>query len=121
MFGKSEHKKMMEEHRKKAYDRVYELHQKAEFLFYVNDAYLEQYEGRDCVKLEGEVAKGKGRRTDTYVLYDCEGRKKAGITMEEMYYGIDSVEEIEGDDRRIALYPKEQDVKYRAGDMICKF
>ncbi len=121
MFGRSEYKKKMEERRKKAYDRVYKLHQKATFLFYVNDAYIERYEGTDYVKLEGEVAKGKGRRKDSFELYDCEGRKKAGITMEEMYCGTDSVEEIEEDNRRIALYPREQDVPYQAGDMICKF
>lgn len=112
--------KIKKEQRKKVYDRVYSLHEKAEFLFYINDAYVEEYDGKVSVKLEGIVAKGMGCLEDTFLLFDCKGRQKAAITMEEMYCGSDCVKQLEGGDKRVALYPKEQDILYRAGDMLCK-
>lgn len=103
------------------YDRVMKLHEQAAFLFYVNDAYEEKYEGKDYMKLEGIVAKGEGHVTDIYELFDCNGKKKSNITMEELYLGTDKVELLRGGDKRVALYPKEQDVDYRAGDILCIF
>ena len=113
-------KKEEKEKRQKIYDRVYALHEQAEFLCYINDAYKEEYQGKYLMKLEGLVAKGVGRVEDTYSLYDCEGRKKAEITMDELYLGMNSVEQLEGGDKRVALYPKEQDIPYKAGDILCK-
>ncbi|MDE5863765.1 MAG: hypothetical protein K2H34_05410, partial [Lachnospiraceae bacterium] len=54
------------ERRKQIYDRVYELHQQADFLCYINDAYPEKYNGSTYIKLEGIVAKGTGKLEDTY-------------------------------------------------------
>lgn len=123
MFGmnaKSIHKKEEKEKRQKIYDSVYALHEQADFLCYINDAYKEEYQGEYLMKLEGLVAKGIGRVGDIFCLYDCEGRKKADITMDELYLGMNSVEQLEGGDKRVALYPKEQDVPYKAGDILCK-
>lgn len=123
MFGMKSNrmsKKEEKEKRQKIYDRVYALHEQAEFLCYINDAYKEEYQGKYLMKLEGLVAKGVGRVEDTYYLYDCEGRKKAEITMDELYLGMNSVEQLEGGDKRAALYPKEQDIPYKAGDILCK-
>lgn len=113
-------KKEETEKRQKIYDRVYALHEQADFLCYINDAYKEEYQGEHLMKLEGLVAKGIGKVGDTFFLYDCEGRKKAEITMDELYLGMNSVEQLEGGDKRAALYPKEQDVPYMAGDILCK-
>lgn len=106
--------------RKQIYDRVYAIHNESEFLCYINDAYLEKYNGKEYVKLEGVVAKGTGKVEDTYILFDCNGKHKAEITMEELYLGNNSVEQLEGGDKRVALYPREQNVAYRAGDILCK-
>ncbi|MDE6626231.1 MAG: hypothetical protein K2K56_07665 [Lachnospiraceae bacterium] len=108
------------ERRKQIYDRVYELHQQADFLCYINDAYPEKYNGSTYIKLEGIVAKGTGKLEDTYLLFDCNGRQKAEITMEELYLENNSVKQLQGGDKRAALYPREQEVNYQAGDILCK-
>lgn len=124
LFGernrKKEKKKTEQLKRQESYDRVYDLHEQAEFLCYINDVYMESYQGTEAVKLEGLVAKGTGNVEDTYFLYSCNGRKKAEITMEELYLGSNKVECLVGGDKRVALYPKEQDVQYKAGDILCK-
>lgn len=119
MFFKSK-KRELTGRRKEAYDRVYSLHQQAEFLCYINDAYMETIDGQTSVKLEGLVAMGTGNLGDVFELYDCEGNKKAEITMDELYLGANSVERLEGGDKRVALYPKEQDVVYKAGDILIR-
>ena len=108
------------ERRKQIYDRVYELHQQADFLCYINDAYPEKYNGGTYIKLEGIVARGTGKLEDTYLLFDCNGRQKAEITMEELYLENNSVKQLQGGDKRAALYPREQEVNYQAGDILCK-
>lgn len=113
-------KQQDKERRKQIYDRVYALHQQADFLCYINDAYPEAYNGSTAIKLEGIVAKGTGLVEDTYLLFDCNGRQKAEITMEELYLESNSVKQLQGGDKRVALYPKEQEVNYQAGDMLCK-
>jgi hypothetical protein len=115
LFGR----KKNTEAKKEAYRRVYELHQQAVFLCYIDDAYMEDNQGTSCVKLEGLVAKGTGTVQDTYLLYDCNGRQKAVITMEELYVGNQQVKQLAGGDKRVALYPVEQQVCYRAGDLLC--
>ena len=106
--------------KKEAYERVYRLHEEASFLFYIDDVYFEKYNGKDCVKLEGTMAKGSGTVEDTFYLYSCQGRKKATITIDEFYIENNKVEQLEAGDKRIAVYPKEQDINYKAGDMLCK-
>lgn len=117
---KQQKKKRERERRKKAYDRVYALHEQADFLCYINDAYMEEYQGKNYVKLEGLVAKGIGRVEDSFLLFDCTGKEKGQITMEELYLGSNSVEQLEGGDKKVALYPKEQELNYQAGDILCK-
>lgn len=123
LFGERNSKKdkraAKQHKRQQQYDRVYALHEQAEFLCYINDAYVESYQGTEAVKLEGLVAKGKGSVEDTYFLYSCNGQKKAEITMEELYLGGNQVECLEGGDKRAALYPREQEVSYKAGDIVC--
>ena len=116
---KSKRKNAERASRKKAYDRVYALHENAEFLCYINDAYHEKYNGSVSIKLEGTVAKGIGHFKDTFLLFDCNGRRKAVITMEELYCGSNRVEQLEGGDKLVALYPNEQEVDYLAGDILC--
>lgn len=116
-----EQKRQEKKHRKEIYDRVYLLHQKAKFLCYINDAYLEEYKNKQYMKLEGLVAKGIGKLEDSFLLFDCNGNQKAEITMEELYLGNNSVEQLEGGDKKVALYPREQNVSYVAGDVLCKF
>ncbi|MCM1157720.1 MAG: hypothetical protein NC300_03425 [Bacteroidales bacterium] len=120
MFGKKEKKQAEQKKRQEAYERVYALHEQADFLCYINDVYPEEYKGESFIKLEGLVAKGRGTTEDTFLLVDCEGREKAAVTMEELYLGKDSVKVLEGGDKRVALYPREQEVPYRAGDILCK-
>jgi hypothetical protein len=105
--------------RQENYDRVYRLHEQAEFLCYIDDAYKENYKGTDYVKLEGVVAKGKGSVEDEFFLFDCNGREKGHTAMEELYVGNNSVAQLEGGDKKVALYPKEQNLNYRAGDLLC--
>ncbi len=102
------------------YQRVYRLHEQAEFLCYINESYLESYKGNEYRKLEGIVAKGTGQVGECYELYDCNGRKKATVSMEEFYVGQNLVEQLAGGDKHVALYPREQDVNYVAGDILCK-
>ena len=118
--NKLERKRQIKKRRKENYDRVYALHEQAEFLCYINDVYPETYQGKESIKLEGLVAKGIGTVEDTYLLYSCNGVKKAEITMEELYLGSNKVECLEGGDKRVALYPNEQDAPYRPGDILCK-
>lgn len=113
-------KEIQRQKRKEKYDKVYALHEQADFLCYINDAYLEKYKGKEFMKLEGIVAKGTGCLDDTFLLFDCEGRQKAVITMEELFCGQESVKQLESGDKRVALYPKEQEIPYRAGDILCK-
>ena len=115
-----QNRKLEKVHRKEIYSRVYDLHEKAEFLCYINEAYMERYNGRESIKLEGIVVKGVGKLQDTFWLYNCEGTKKADITMEELYLENNSVKQLEGGDKRVALYPREQEIPYRAGDILCK-
>lgn len=114
MFGKKKSAA-----RQQADQRVYELHEQAQFLCYINEAYREPNGDVMCMKLEGIVAKGTGTLQDRYQLYDCRGRWKAEITMEELYLGQDSVTSLQGGDKRVALYPREQEVSYMAGDLLC--
>lgn len=120
MFNYGKKKQKLKMKRQEDYARVYDLHKQAVFLLYINEAYMEEYQGRNSVKLEGMVAKGIGKAGDSFMLYDCKGRFKAEVTMEEMYCGLDLVEQLEGGDKRIALYPVEQNVTYLAGDILCK-
>lgn len=120
MFFDKEKRNKEKERKKKAYARVYSLHERADFLCYINDVYFEKFDGRVSVKLEGLVAKGIGRLSDVYSLYDCEGKHKAEVTMEELYLGNHPVEQLEGGDKKVALYPKEQALPYQAGDILCK-
>lgn len=113
-------KRKEKERRRRAYDRIYSLHERADFLCYINDVYFEKFDGRVSVKLEGLIAKGTGRVSDVYSLYDCEGNHKAEVTMEELYLGNSMVEQLEGGDKKAALYPKEQGISYQAGDILCK-
>lgn len=113
-------KEIQRQKRKEKYDKVYALHEQADFLCYINDAYLEEYKGGRFVKLEGLVAAGTGSLEDTFWLFDCEGRQKGQVTMDELYLGTDSVKQLTGGDKKVALYPKEQDIPYQAGDILCK-
>ena len=115
-----EKKRLQKQRRHENYNPVYTLLEQAEFLCYINDVYPETYQGKVSVKLEGLVAKGIGNVKDTYLLYSCNGEKKAEITMEELYLGSNKVECLEGGDKRVALYPNEQNVHYKSGDILCK-
>ena len=79
---------------------------------------MENYNGKEYMKLLGSVAIGKGGVSDCYQLYDCNGRKKGTITMEELYVGANKVDELYAGDEPVALYPKEQDETYIAGDIL---
>lgn len=115
-----EKKKIAKQKRKEAYDRVYQLHQNSSFLCYIDNAYLEEYQGKQYVKLSGSMALGEGSVSEQYKLYDCTGRFKAEINVEEFYVGNDSVQTIVADDKDVAIYPKQQDISYKAGDLLCK-
>lgn len=116
MFGKQNLKELKQQ----SYDRVYQLHEDAQFLCYIDEVYEEPFKGASYIKLEGVVAKGQGDITQSFELYSCNGRKKADVTMEEFYLGSDPVTCLYAGDKRIALYPKEQDVSYKAGDLLCR-
>ncbi len=115
-----EKKKIEKAKKKEAYDRVLSLHQNAQFLCYIDDAYTEEYNGVPVMKLEGFVTLGKGTIHEKYGLYDCKGRLKTDLEIEEFYIGGDSVEELVAEDRKIAIYPKQQHENYQAGDLLCK-
>lgn len=115
-----EQKRLAKIKRKENYDRVYKLHEEAEFLCYIDDAYTEEFEGKMCIKLMGSMASGEGTVHEQYSLYSCEGRLKAEIDIDEFYVGADSVDKLESSDETVAIYPKQQDVKYMVGDMLCK-
>lgn len=118
--GDKERKKQIKIERKQDYDRVYQLHKDAMFLCYVDDAYMEEYKGDAYVKLEVTVAMGEGLISEQYALYDCKGRHKAEVEMEEFYVGADSVDKLCASDKKVAIYPKQQDIAYKAGDILCK-
>lgn len=102
------------------YDRVYQLHLDAEFLCYIEDAYIEREPERSSMKLEGIVVKGIGKKEDLFGLYNCNGIQKAVVRMEEFYSGKDKVDVLYAEDKKVALYPIEQDVPYKAGDFLCR-
>jgi len=111
-------KKKDKDKKQEMYDRVMALHEEADFLCYINEAYKELYQEENCAKLEGCVAMGVGHVQDEYELYSCSGRKKANVTMLELYVGNNKVEQLEGGDKVVALYPKEQELDYKAGDIL---
>lgn len=115
-----EQKRLAKKKRKENYDRVYKLHEDAKFLCYIDDAYTEEFEGKVCIKLIGSMASGEGTVQEQYSLYSCEGRWKAEIDIDEFYVGADSVDKLESSDKAVAIYPKQQDVKYMVGDVLCK-
>jgi len=115
-----EKKKLDKLKKQEAYDRVYQLHQQAQFLCYIDEAYMEEYNGELVMKLEGCMASGAGTVHEKYGLYNCYGRWKADIDIDEFYVGQDRVEKLEGADKRIAIYPQQQDIRYKAGDILCK-
>lgn len=115
-----EKKKIEKAKKKEAYDRVLALHQNAQFLCYIDEVYTEEYNGVPVMKLEGIVALGKGTIHEKYSLYDCKGRLKTEIEIEEFYIGGDSVEELIAEDKKIAIYPKQQCENCCAGDVLCK-
>lgn len=106
--------------KKKEYEKVYWLHQQASFLCYIDDVYTEEYGGSVCIKLEGTMASGEGMISDKFVLYDCRGRRKAAIEIDEFYVGADSVEKLDSSDDKIVIYPKQQEISYKTGDILCK-
>ena len=113
-------KKQVNQKRQENYNRVYRLHQEAEFLLYVEDAYKELFEGQEYMKLEGVAAKGTADLEDSFVLFNCNGLQKGVIALEEMYIGKDRVNGLYAGDKRVALYPLQQDLPYKAGDFVCK-
>lgn len=115
-----EQKKIAKIKRKENYNRVYKLHKEAEFLCYIDDVYTEEFEGVMCIKLIGSMASGEGTVHERYSLYSCEGRWKAEIDIDEFYVGADAVEKLESSDETVVIYPQQQDVKYMAGDILCK-
>ena len=115
-----EQKKLAKQKQKEQYARVYKLHEEAEFLCYIDEVYTEMFEGKMCIKLIGSMASGEGTVHEHYSLYSCEGRLKADVDIDEFYVGADSVDKLESSDKTVAVYPKQQDVKYMAGDMLCK-
>lgn len=124
MFWKREEKekrKLARERKKATYDRVRKLHQEADFLCYIDEVSLEEYEGTTYVKLIGSMAVGEGTIHEKYLLYSCEGREKAKLDIDEFYVGADSVEKLESGDQTVAIYPKQVKGDFRAGDILCKF
>lgn len=115
-----EKKQLEKQRRKEDFDRVYKLHQNAQFLCYVNEAYTEEYNGDTVIKLEGCMASGEGTVHEKYGLYDCKGRLKAELDIDEFYVGTDSVTKLVADDKKVAIYPKQQNVNCKAGDLLCK-
>lgn len=118
--GDKERKKQKNIERKQNYDRVYQLHKDAMFLCYVDDVYMEEYKGDSYVKLEVMVAIGEGHIGEKYSLYDCKGRYKADVEIEEFYVGADSVDKLCASDSKVVIYPKQQNIVYKAGDVLCK-
>ena len=115
-----EKKKLERAKRKEAYDRVLQLHQNTQFLCYINEVYKEEYNGNQVIKLEGCMAAGEGTIHEKYGLYDCKGRLKKELDIDEFYVGGDSLEKLTAYDQKVAIYPKQQNVNYQAGDMLCK-
>lgn len=115
-----EKKKLAKLKRQEAYDRVYKLHQEANFLCYIDEVYEEEYHGEMCIKLVGSMAAGEGTIDEQYALYSCEGRWKATVDIDEFYIGADSVEKLESSDKEVAIYPKQKEISFRVGDMLCK-
>ena len=80
----------------------------------------ELFEGQEYMKLEGVAAKGTADLEDSFVLFNCNGLQKGVIALEEMYIGKDRVNGLYAGDKRVALYPLQQDLPYKAGDFVCK-
>lgn len=116
----SQSKRQQKEKRKQVYERVLQLHKHAAFLFYVDDVILELYHGQECVKLVGTVAIGNATLDQSYELYSCTGIKKADIEVEEFYVGADAVKILMAGDKTVAIYPRQSEVSYKAGDVLCK-
>lgn len=66
------------------------------------------------------MGSGKGRVDEKYYLYDCDGNLKAELDIDEFYAGTNSVDILEAADRKVAIYPKQQNIRYKAGDILCK-
>ncbi len=115
-----EKKKLAKMKRQEAYDRVYKLHQDATFLCYIDEVCEEEYQGEQCIKLVGSMAIGEGTVEEQYSLYSCEGRWKATVDIDEFYIGADSVEKLESSDKVVAVYPKQRDISFKAGDILCR-
>ena len=115
-----EKKKLAKLKRQEAYDRVYKLHQEAEFICYIDEICEEEYQGELCVKLVGNIAMGEGTVQEQYSLYSCEGRWKGTVDIEEFYVGADKVNQLDGSDKQVAIYPKQRELAFKAGDILCK-
>ncbi len=116
----NERKQLEKEKRKQTYERVLQLHENATFLFYVDDVIYESYQGEQCVKLVGTAAIGSATLEDMYVLYNYAGIKKADIQVEEFYEGADAVNTLIAQEKTVAIYPKQREISYKAGDILCK-
>lgn len=115
-----EKKKLAKQRRQEDYDRVYKLHKEAKFLCYIDEVCAEEYEGKMYKKLIGTMASGAGTVSEQYMLYSSRGRLKGMVDVEEFYIGADAVEKLECFDKTVVVYPRQQDLEYQSGDILCK-
>lgn len=116
----NERRQLEKEKRRQTYERVLQLHKRASFLFYIDEVILESYVGKDCVKLVGNVATGSATVGEQFELYSCNGMKKADVHAEEFYVGADRVDALVAEEKTVAVYPIQNDIPYKAGDILCK-
>ena len=95
--------------------KVLKLHNDAEFLFYINDAYIRGEYGQI---VEGVGAIGSADITDTFSIYSAQGEYVCELHIRDAYVGDNEVKVIEAMDKKVSFYPTETDDRLMAGQLM---
>lgn len=101
----------MEEWKKK----VMELHNNAEFLFYINDAYIRGEYGQI---VEGVGAIGSADIKDTFSIYSAQGEYICELHINDAYVSDNEVKVIEAMDKKVSFYPTKTNDRLMAGQLM---
>jgi len=101
----------MEERKKK----VMELHNNAEFLFYINDAYIRGEYGQI---VEGVGAIGSADIKDTFSIYSAQGEYICELHINDAYVSDNEVKVIEAMDKKVSFYPTKTNDRLMAGQLM---
>lgn len=95
--------------------RVLRLHETADFLMYIDDAYMREPYGQ---VVTGVVAIGKSDLSPRFNVYSSEGIYVTSINIHDAYIKDNQVTTLEAGDKKVYFYPDEKNDKLIGGQLL---